>query len=62
MFIYFIGAEIATELPTGRSGVRIPAGVKVFLFSKTSRQVLGVHSASYLMGYGVVSGDKVGWA
>jgi len=37
------------------SGVRFPAGVRNFCFSKMSRTTLGVHPASYSTGTGILS-------
>jgi len=47
------------RLRTGRSGVRIPRGRGIFLFSKTDQTAPEAQPASYSIGTGVLPGLKL---
>jgi hypothetical protein len=49
---------VVARLRDGRSGVRISAGERDFLFSKTIQTASGVYTASYSMGIVVFPGGE----
>jgi hypothetical protein len=55
IFSHSSSVGIATRILIGRSGVRILAEGKMFLFPKTSRQALEAHPTSYTIGTEILS-------